>query len=429
MASAAGNLLALTDDNLTEILIRLPTLEDFGRACVACPTFRRVITSHSFRRRLPALHTPSFLGIVSNVFVPSEPPHPYVAAAAGNLAAVDFSCSFLPSRDRWRRRDGRVLFSAGPEDSSEDHGDPGAMEISASDLAVCDPIHRRYLLLPAIPDDLVSLVDQQEIVEFEPFLAPATDEDEGSSSFKVICLAQSTSRMRVFEFSSGSGQWHASEFQGWEALTAETDNPDPGYQSELSTRYYANGSFCWVMPWIQKLLKLDPRTMGFYSMDIPPGHPMTQRAIVEAGERRFGYFTLHLDMIQTKSNGLMSCSRLFYTVLPNGYKGANELEPSEVIVLPLPLKHRFNIMGVARDHLLVQGIPENMYSLPVSERPALNCFSVNLKTLQLEWFCETKHPMLLAQMYVGFPLNLSPPTILDGKRALNLSIYYAFIRT
>lgn len=77
----------------------------------------------------------------------------------------------------------------------------------------------------------------------------------------------------------------------------------------------------------------------------------------------------------------------------------------------LPFRNRYNIMGVAGDHLLVQGIPEDMYSLPVSERPALDCFSVNLKTLQLEWYCETKYLTVLAQMYVGFPLNLSPPTI------------------
>lgn len=133
----------------------------------------------------------------------------------------------------------------------------------------------------------MTLVHQQQIVEFEPFLSPASGEDEESNSFRVICLVQCKSRMHIFEFSSVSGQWQASEFEGWKALTTATNNLDPGYQSELSTRYYTHGCFCWVMPWIQKLLILDARKIEFSSMDIPPAYPMTQRAIAEANESKF----------------------------------------------------------------------------------------------------------------------------------------------
>uniref|UniRef100_A0A0A9BTU0 F-box domain-containing protein n=1 Tax=Arundo donax TaxID=35708 RepID=A0A0A9BTU0_ARUDO len=54
--------LRLTDDLLADILIRLPTLADLGRASAACPTFRRVIADHSFLHRLRALHPPPLLG-------------------------------------------------------------------------------------------------------------------------------------------------------------------------------------------------------------------------------------------------------------------------------------------------------------------------------------------------------------------------------
>nr|CAB3454617.1 unnamed protein product [Digitaria exilis] len=300
MDSPAGDLLALSDDYLAEILIRLPALADLGRTCCACPTFRRVITAHSFLRRLRALHPPVLLGILSHAFIPAEPPHPSAAAASAfaDAGAADFKCSFLPSPDRWRSqdaRDGRVLLSAVPEDPTREEEEESDCRALVRELAVCDPIHRRYLLLPAISDELAALVHQPEMADFQPFLTPSL-QDEWGTSFRVICLAECTSKLVVFVFSSGNWQWHASEFDGWRALTADTGNPDPGYVSELSTRYYAHGCCCWVMPWIQKLLVLDTCTMEFSSVDIPPAHPMLPRAIVEADEGRFGVFTLVVDM-------------------------------------------------------------------------------------------------------------------------------------
>ncbi|CAN6219195.1 unnamed protein product [Urochloa humidicola] len=409
MDSQVGDLLALSDDHLAEILIRLPALADLGRACCACPAFRLVITGHSFLRRLHALHPAPLLGILTYAFIPAEPPHPSAAAAStfADAGAADFRCSFLPSRDRWRSRggrDGRVLLSAIPEGSGGEEFDERRTLVR--DLAVCDPIHRRYLLLPAISDELVALVPQPELVRFEPFLAPDSEDDEGGTLFRVICLAQCKSKLVVFVFSSGSGQWHASEFDGWSALTAETSNPDPGFESELSTRYYAHRCFCWVMHWIQKLLVLDTRTMEFSAVSIPPGHPMLQRAIVEAGEGKFGIFTLGVQMVHGK-RGPVHMQSLFYTVLQNAGQDPKQVQA----FVPLPTKYRYNIMGVAGGYLLLQGIPEKFMLLPLSERPNLDCFSLNLKSFELEQFCETKHVILLAELYAGFPLSLSPPTI------------------
>ncbi|KAL6656742.1 hypothetical protein ACP70R_004522 [Stipagrostis hirtigluma subsp. patula] len=411
MAPPAGEVLTLADDILAEFLIRLPTLSDLGRACAACPAFRRVITRRAFLRRLRALRPPPLLGILAHVFIPAAPPHPSAGAARAfaDPGAADFSCSFLPSPDRWRRRDvrdGRVLLSAdrenfggGGDNDDDDDDDRGAL---VRDLAVCDPIHRRYLLLPPIPDDLAALVhEQQGVMKPQPFLAPAS-EDEEDTSFRVICLVECTSKLVLFTFSSGSGQWQASEFDGWGALTMETSNPDPGFESELSQCCYANRCFCWVMHWAQKLLVLDTSTMEFSSIDIPPAHPMHPRLIVEAGDGKIGMFSIRVDMVY----GTFGLS---YTVLGNDGEGANEWQPESII--PVPPKYRYNVMGVAGGYLLLQGIPERLYSVPASARPNLVCFSVDLKTFEIEPFCETKFAMILPQLYAGFPPSLSPPTI------------------
>ncbi|CAN6175790.1 unnamed protein product [Urochloa humidicola] len=148
--------------------------------------------------------------------------------------------------------------------------------------------------------------------------------------------------------------------------------------------------------------------MEFSSIDIPPGHPMLPRAIVEAGEGKFGIFTLGVEMIYGK-RGPVHIHSLFYTVLQNAGQDPKQVQAFERI--PLPTKYRYNIMGVAGGYLLLQGIPEDFMLFPLSERPNLDCFSLNLKSFELEQFCETKHVILLAKLYAGFPLSLSPPTI------------------
>ncbi|KAL6856101.1 hypothetical protein ACP4OV_018903 [Aristida adscensionis] len=290
----SGSMTALSDDILAEFLIRLPTLADLGRACAACPAFRRVITGRPFLRRLRALRPPPLLGILTYAFLPAEPPHPSAAAARAFAApgAADLGCSFLPSRHRSRLRDirdGRVLFSAKPDGSGDHAAAADSRKAFVRDFAVCDPIHRRYLLLPAISDDLAALVRKAEILGFQQFLAPAFDDDEEGTAFRVICLVECKTKLIIFTFSSGSGQWHASEFDGWGALIMETSNPDPEFISELSERHEANNCFCWMMHHVQKLLVLDTRSMEFSSIDVPPSYPTMQpHAIVEAGKEGLG---------------------------------------------------------------------------------------------------------------------------------------------
>lgn len=388
----------LPDEILEEILLRLPTAADLTRASVACSSFRGVITDHSFLRRFRALHPPPLLGIISAAsFLPAQPPHPS-AAAARTLASADFSCSFLPSRDRWQWhdfRDGRALMAGVPEGSSVSANDydPRFLDM---DFAVCDPLHGRYVLLPAIPDDLrASLVDQPDILDVERFVAPS-GEDQDYTSFMVMCLVQCRAKLVLFVFSSDAGQWQAVTFDAWSALTAGS------VYCQLCYRYCVRGCFCWPMPEMNKMLMFDTRSMEFSSVDLPPGHRTRRMAFVDAGEGRLGMFTLPDD--ESECPHVLS-----YAVLPNDGDGPNQWQSEATISVPLGCHYK--AMGVAGGYLLLQVIPEGFYSIPKPERPDLDCFTVNLHTLELEWFCGIRHTILFPEFYAGFPPSLSLPTI------------------
>uniref|UniRef100_A0A0D9X072 F-box domain-containing protein n=1 Tax=Leersia perrieri TaxID=77586 RepID=A0A0D9X072_9ORYZ len=384
---------------LEEVFVLLPTAADLARASMACASFRRLITAHAFLRRFRRLHPPPLLGILSAGFLAAQPPHPSAAAARAfaDPDAVDFFCSFIPSRDQWHRRDfrdGRSLLSANPEGSDPDRlcHDPRALVKS---FAVCDPLYRRYILLPAIPDDLAALVNQSEIAVFEPFLCPAAEGEE-ERMFRVICLAQCEAKLVAFIYSRTSGHWHAVEFDGWSDLTRGTSNPYPSNEPELSRRCYAHGCFCWIMHWVSKFLVFNTRRLEFSSVNVPPEHPLPNRAIVEAVEGKLGLFTLYCDF----ENAF-----LYYAILQNDDKGTLKWCLKEII--PLHEKYNYNIMGAAGGYLLLQGFcAEN-----VDRRPTKICLSLNVRTFEVEQFCETTYLIISPSLYVGFPPSLSPPTI------------------
>jgi hypothetical protein len=332
-------LAGLPDDLLADILIRLPTVADLGRASMVCVAFHRVISVHSFLHRL---RPPPLLGITSVSFIPAAAPHPCATLARAFTPATpaDFWCRFIPTPDRWSHCDfhvGRAHLAAVAEGSG---GRPGECNPRAlvREFAVCDPLHRRYLLLPTISEDLTALVNQSDVVRFSPFLAPS-EEDEGGTPFRVIYLVQCQTKLVSFIFSSISGSWHAAEFDGWSALTAESSNPTPGFETVLDTKYYAHGRFCWAMSWSHKFLVLDMRTMEFSTVNTPllQIDPPPPRAIVEEGEGKFGMFTPCVDMEYEEYE-------LFYTVVHNGGKGTVRWQPKAVI--PLRSKYHYNITGV-----------------------------------------------------------------------------------
>ncbi|KAL6856100.1 hypothetical protein ACP4OV_018902 [Aristida adscensionis] len=411
---------ALTDDLLSEVFLRLPAPDDLARASATCVPYRRLAADRAFLRRFRALHPPPFLGFLDhNGFHPALPPHASAPAARALALAADFSFSFIPSPGRWVVRDvrhGRVLLDRAPD--PDDAAAAGQDPAFFTDLAVCDPLHRRCVLLPRIPDDLAASVEQPCRVEFgrwgEPFLAPLADDGAEAStdetSFRVISMAQCKAKLVAFAFSSSTGQWRAVASPRWSDLMAGTGVPS---RSPLFFgRQYARGCFFWVLDRRDKLLVLDATTMEFSIADLPHGCHRRQIAVVEAEGGRVGMFTLR-DHIADGAGSLL------YTVRQDDGDASSSSKQKQWKVektIPLDPAFRHYISGATERHLLLLRFPEHLSSSGVhvsssADGAGLECFSVDVKTLQFQKVCELKHHILRAHIYTNFPPPLSSPTI------------------
>ncbi|KAM0930398.1 hypothetical protein ACQ4PT_001094 [Festuca glaucescens] len=207
---------------LAQIFLRLPAPEDLARTSAACVTFCRLITSGSFLRRFRRLHTPPLITFLDlEGFHPALPPHPSASTAATLAAAADFTFSFLPAHCGWiiqEIRDGHVLLA---RDHGEDKRPPVFKE-----LVVCDPLHRRYIALPSVPDALAASVYRPAPVARMPWCEPCLtplSEDEAATTFRVICVVHSETRLATFVFSLSTRQWRASVCKGWRELFRDRD--------------------------------------------------------------------------------------------------------------------------------------------------------------------------------------------------------------
>lgn len=408
MASPAGEL-PLADDILADILIRLPTLADFGRACASCPAFRRVITAHPFLRRLHALHPPSILGTRTFFgFHPAEAPNPSAPAARAVAQAVDFDFSFLPKPGFWMVRDelgGRFVV-----DRDEGRDD------TFTTIAVCDPLFRRYVLLPPIPGDLAATVQQPHAVNGERrcsvFLAPSDDEEEeekvatgAPKSFKVIWMAQCPTKLIAFVFSSTSRQWRAVAPASWSDL-----NPFmPCSLTELKSlrcRSYAYGCFYWSLsefPYRSKLIVLDMNKMEFFPAKNSPIYHLEGFATVELGENRCGMFTLASNNME--GGGIL---RLFSANIEIHDVCASEWVLEKELLLPR--SYEYDMLGVADGKLLL------VVKQKVRSSREVRCVSLDFKTLHQKEIEGMIHhdflvPVPLPAVYIGYPPSLSLPTI------------------
>ncbi|KAM3391241.1 hypothetical protein ACQJBY_012727 [Aegilops geniculata] len=298
--------LAIPDELLVDIFLRLHTPEDLIRASAACVSFRRLVADRSFLRRFRKIHPPPLLGFLDSgrhLFHPAVPPHPSAPAASAVALAADFSFAFLPAPARdWsvrEVRDGRVLL-----DRPRRHDSVDGFGALFKEMVVCDPLHRQYLLLPPIPDDLAASVVDQLLVErrclAETFLVPPGngDEEEEGTSFRVIWMGLFEAKLVAAVFSSGTGKWRAfsSElllgFLLW------------SWMDLFMSRHYAHGCFYWVSGSLEKLLVLDIQRMEFSMAD----HPLCDRhlgdyvAIVEAGQGMIRMFVPKPDTSRLKYN-------------------------------------------------------------------------------------------------------------------------------
>ncbi|KAK1602758.1 hypothetical protein QYE76_040248 [Lolium multiflorum] len=391
--------LPVTDDLLAEIFLLLPTPADLVRASAACVSFRRLVTDRAFLRRFRSLHAAPFLGFLNhNGFHPALPPHTSAPAARAVSLAADFSYSFLPSHDdTWKVRDvrdGRVLLDRTPEDADADAAAEDSSSPVFTELAVCDPLHRRCLQLPPIPDNLAASVEHPQRVEFQPFLVPPPQPDNAEeTSFRVIWMAQCKTKLVAFVFSSTTGEWRAVPSQGWADLLAGTGVSTTSSKSPVFFgRQYACGCFYWLMDWREKLLTLDTKTMEFSIADHPPGCRRPPIAIVDAGEGRPG-------MLSVRENVAGGTFDLYYAI-----RGQNSNQWQMERIIPLDSGYRYYLRSATERYLLLIRSEQESSS-------DVECFSLDVKTLQLQSVCKLKHHIQRAHIYTNFPPSLSSHTI------------------
>ncbi|VAH98756.1 unnamed protein product [Triticum turgidum subsp. durum] len=205
-----------------------------------------------------------------------------------------------------------------------------------------------------------------------------------------MCLVRCTAKLVLFVFSSCAGRWLA------DPVTFDA------FGCGASRRYYAHGCFCWQVCYeddAEMLLVLDARRMEFSVVDLPPppGPDMRQVATVEAGEGRLGMLTI--------DRSKRGAHRLLYAVHSSkDGNGANQWQSKPAIPLPENYRYCICIRGVAGGYLLLTGRPEN-------NRAIVDYFSLDLQTLQAEWFCQTGDYVIIGDLYADLPPSLSPPTL------------------
>uniref|UniRef100_A0A0D3GSA6 DUF1618 domain-containing protein n=1 Tax=Oryza barthii TaxID=65489 RepID=A0A0D3GSA6_9ORYZ len=336
-----------------------------------------------------------------------------VASISTLAHAADFTFSFLPTPDHWWRwmpldwRDGRVLAALVPMAKfTTDEGDEGEFvpfprRDDVTDLAVCDPISRRYVILLAIPGDLITSGEQRDrLFDFNAFLAPATEEEMAGSSFRVVATAQCKIKLFVFVFSSRSEEWRSYQFDSGSIFAADVSS-SVLVQADffLAPRYYAHCRLYWVLKEMDKLLVLDTCEMVFFTIDLERDEHMSNIAILdEAEEDMIGVFSIRTDL------DFATRTQLCYTIRQVKADAANgpPLNFDKIIPLPLPMEYMFRIIDAADGYLLLEGRLLDWFECSLEEgRPDTLYFSLEPKTLVLKRICVLERPITAAKIYTG----------------------------
>ncbi|CAO1941675.1 unnamed protein product [Urochloa humidicola] len=371
----------LTSDLHEEIFLRVASPADLARTSAACVSFRRLISDPGFLRRYRSIHPPLLLGFLSSAgFQPAEAPHPSAAVAYAVARAADFSFGFIPLPTKRRRRwcpidarEGRVLV----ECRSITH------EEVRLDLAVCDPLFRRYLLLPPMTEDLLASVELQNKDMFVSGASFVPSRDMEETSFSVIRWVLSDTKFVVFVFSSGSGHWTVGTSTSLDDLGVYEDD------ESLVSGKCMHGCFYWTVNCTKKLLKLDMSTMELSTYDFPPNHDGGDIIVVESGEGNVAIFSqLHADT-----------SVDYYNLLQNGTERSHEWHMGSTIQLPDPYTSEYYINGPAEGYIFLAGKEEDATHAAF--------FSLEIKSLKIERVCMKTYSFHSAIPYFGFPPSMS----------------------
>jgi hypothetical protein len=400
--------LPIPDELMVEILLRLPTPADLVRASAACASFRRLAAGRPFLRRYRKLHAPPLLGFLEEerkVFHPAAPAYPSAPEASAASLAADFSFSFLPApASDWAVhdiRDGRVLLDRSPQHDADNRN-----RVVFPEMAVCDPLHRQYVLLPPIPAHLAATVEKatpfwrKQHRYCETFLAPPGDAQASASgtsetSFSVVWMAQCRTKLVAFVFSSSTRQWRAIPSRSWSDLFAGSVS-----STELTLftwRQYAYGCFYWVTDWRERLLVLDIRRMEFSIAEPPPqarGLPGVPIAIVEAGDGRPGMFVRP-----------QYADYLDFTVWQNSCGSSGQWQ----------FKKRISLDS---GYLFMSSLGRHLFLYRCRSQSSLDagCFLLDVETFQLERVFVSNSSVTVMHAYSNFPPSLlSTSTVSSGK--------------
>lgn len=256
---------------------------------------------------------------------------------------------------------------------------------------MCDPVSRRYLLLPPIPEELLASVQVQEqhILFFEAFLVPS-EAEQGEASFRVFGRGCCISKMVALVFSSDSGHWDIGTSTSWDALSLRfSEGLMLGWPS------CAYGCFFWKVSCRSKLLKLDINRMELSIVDLPPDHAERNVSIVETGEGKLGMFS--------SASHATSDNPIYYAIRKNEGENSNEWQMSNII--PLPDDYYCRLLGAPGGYIFLLGVPK------VEGTSGSACFSLDIKTLKIERVSQIGLHCCHVYPYFGFPPFMIPRVI------------------
>ncbi|CAN6343803.1 unnamed protein product [Urochloa humidicola] len=382
-AGASAPQMIFPDEILGEIFLRLDSSADLARASAVCTAFLRVARFLRRNRSLYGRPVVGFLQSEDRLYLGgrslyhAEPPHPAASAGRALAQLVDLTFSFLPDPSSWRicdGGDGRLLLAS-------------RTARSFTDLVVCDPLHRRYVRIPPLPDDLIT-------GNFRwgryPFLAPAGEEE---SSFGVIWIMKLDSKVSAFIFTSATREWRGVTFDSWTGK---------GAAILTSCRHYAHRSLCQISELFTDVLMLDTRRMEFSAVRAPLVEDRRLAAIVEAGEGRLGLLTIGDDMLD-----------LHCKAWQDNNDGAEEWQHEKTIPLPDADSLMYTFSGAGSGYLLLQAIPQDPSELASSSQEVtkVQYFTLEVKTLLIERLCLSNKSIDSAHLYANFLPPLSLPSV------------------
>ncbi|CAL4977078.1 unnamed protein product [Urochloa decumbens] len=339
------------------------------------------------RKRRRSGRPPPLLGLaVYDGFYPAREPHPSAKRALALARKADFEYYFVPpvpKEEAWGwfpldARDGRVLIQSKyfPDDDSDGGDIPRPRFMN---YAVCDPLFKRYVLLPPIPHDLT--INEGRLVNFGLCLAPS-QEDEVSTSFRVICVANYKAKLVVFVFSSMTRQWGIATSSTWTSLGGGTELKSLLTAMDWGALFHVDGCFYWTVPSADKILVLDALKM--------------ELSVISYAHRVDAGFQACIAVDRQGTPGMLTVGeylgnrefRLSRIAKQSDHGSPNERLSENIIQLP-DYHNEYVTLGAAEGFIFLRGVPEDDDDEedPDWEPAEVEYYSLNVKTGEFESVC------------------------------------------